>query len=73
MLTLGWRCLPATAAPLASLPFADANLQACVANAAAMTDQTYLTIEGARHYYQGQPEHLQRAVDRATPGGSAWP
>lgn len=33
-----------------------------VFDAAANPDRQYLTIEGASHYYQGQPEQLARAV-----------
>jgi alpha/beta superfamily hydrolase len=31
--------------------------------AAGSADKTFVRIEGATHYYVGQPEHLRRAVD----------
>jgi alpha/beta superfamily hydrolase len=32
-------------------------------DAAASRDKTMKVIKGATHYYQGQPEHLQQALD----------
>jgi pimeloyl-ACP methyl ester carboxylesterase len=64
----GERCAAAVTVPLLAIENTadDAVPQSHVGRlyrAAASRDKTFTAIEGATHYYVGQPEHLQRAVD----------
>jgi alpha-beta hydrolase superfamily lysophospholipase len=64
----GERCARAVTVPLLAIEHTadDAVPQSHVGRmhaAAGSTDKTFVRIDGASHYYVGQPEHLRRAVD----------